>query len=75
MYPHNSADIERRIEEAKYARMEFMRKNRGFFAYCYGLLGLLCAFAIAVLLVGGENRDQQHASTTHANWPHGEGHK
>jgi hypothetical protein len=61
MYPH---DIEQRIKDAKYARMEFMRKNRRFFAYGYGLLGLLCAFT-TVLAVESVNRDQQ-ASTLHA---------
>jgi len=52
-------DREQLIKDAKYARLEFVRKNFRFFAYGSGLLGLLCAFAISVLAVGSANRDQQ----------------
>jgi len=58
-----SPDLEQLIKHAKYARMEFVRKNFRFFAYGSGLLGLLCAFAIMVLAVGTGNHHQQ-ASTT-----------
>ena len=53
-----SPDLEQLIKDAKYARMEFVRKNLRFFAYGSGLLGLLCAFGITVLAVGNANRDQ-----------------
>ena len=56
-------DREQLIKDAKYARMEFVRKNFRFFAYGSSFLGLLCAFGITVLAVGNANRDQQ-ASTT-----------
>ena len=59
----NSPDREQLIKDAKYARMEFVRKNFRFFAYGSGLFGLICAFAITVLALGSANRDQQ-ASTT-----------
>jgi hypothetical protein len=65
MYPH---DIEQRIKDAKDARMEFMRKNRRYFCYGYGLLGLLCAF-LTVSAVESAKRDQQ-ASTAHAQISH-----
>jgi hypothetical protein len=65
MYPD---DIEQLIKDAKYARMQFMRKNRRFFAYGYGLLGLLCTF-ITVSAVESANRDRQ-ASTMHAQISH-----
>jgi hypothetical protein len=57
-----SPDLEQLIRDAKYARIEFVRKNLRFFACGSGLLGLLCAFGITALAVGTANRDQQ-AST------------
>jgi len=64
----NCPDLEQLIKDAKYARMEFVRKNFRFFAYGSGLFGLLCAFAITVLAVGSVNRYQQttqiHAAKT-----------
>jgi len=62
---HNSTDLEQLIKDARYARMKFVRENFRFFAYGSGLLGIVCAFAITVLVVGSGNRYQQ-ASTTHA---------
>ena len=59
----DSTDLEQVIKDAKYARMEFVRKNIRSFAYGTSVLGLLCAFAITIFAVGGANRDQQ-ASTT-----------
>ena len=59
----DSPDLEQVIRDAKYARMEFVRKNIRSFAYGSSLLGLLCAFAITALAVGSASRDQQ-ASTT-----------
>ena len=59
----DNPDLDQVIRDAKYARLEFVRKNIRSFAYGSSLLGLLCAFAIAVLVVGGANRDQE-ASTT-----------
>ena len=58
----NNPDLEQLIKDAKFARMEFVRKNYRFFAYGSSFLGLLCAFAITVLALGSANRDQQ-AST------------
>jgi hypothetical protein len=55
----NNPDLEQLIKDAKYARMEFVRKNFRFFAYGSSFLGLLCAFAITVLAVGSANRYQQ----------------
>ena len=59
----DSTDLEQVIRDAKYARMEFVRKNFKFFAYGSSFLGLLGTFAIMILAVGSANRDQQ-ASTT-----------
>ena len=59
----DSTDLEQVIQDAKYARLEFVRKNIRSFAYGSSLLGLICAFAITVLAVGSANRDQQ-ANTT-----------
>jgi len=62
----NSPDLEQLIKDAKFARMEFVRKNFRFFAYSSSLLGLLCAFAITVLAVGSANRYQQTTQISHA---------
>jgi len=62
----NSPDLEQLIKDAKYARMEFVRKNFRFFAYGSGVLGLFCAFAIMVLAVGSANRYQQATQISHA---------
>jgi hypothetical protein len=62
----NSPDLEQLIKDAKYARMEFVRKNLRFFAYGSSFLGLLCAFAITVLAVGSANRDQHGTQISHA---------
>ena len=58
-------DLEQLIKDAKYARMEFVRENLRVFAYGSGLLGLLCAFAIAVL-AGNANRYQHTTQISHA---------
>jgi hypothetical protein len=62
----NNPDLEQLIKDAKYARMEFVRKNFRFFAYGSSFLGLLCAFAITVLAVGSANRYQQATQISHA---------
>jgi hypothetical protein len=59
----DSTDLEQVIQDAKYARMEFIPKNIRSFAYGSSLLGLLCAFAITILAVGSANRDQQASAT------------
>ena len=61
----DSTDLEQVIRDAKYARMEFVRKNFKFFAYGSGLLGLVCAFALTILVAGSGSRDQQ-ASAIHS---------
>jgi len=58
-------DVEQLIKDARYARMKFVRENFRVFAYGSSLLGLLCAFAITVLLAGSANRYEQ-ASTIQA---------
>ena len=62
----NNPDLEQLIKDAKYARMEFVRKNFRFFAYGSSFLGLLCAFAITVLAVGSANPYQQATQISHA---------
>jgi hypothetical protein len=61
----DDTDLDQVIKDAKYARLEFVRKHLRFFAYGSGLLGLLCAFAITVLTVGSANRDQQSMQISH----------
>ena len=71
---HDSTDFEQLIKDARYARMKFVRENFRFFAYGSSLLGLLCAFAITVLLAGSANRYEQvstmHAQISHVAKPH-----
>ena len=62
----NSPDLEQLIKDARYARLEFVRRNFRFFAYGSSFIGLLCAFAITVLAVGSANRDQQTTQISHA---------
>ena len=62
----NNPDLEQLIKDAKYARMEFVRKNFRFFAYGSSFLGLLCAFAITVFAVGSANRDERTTQISHA---------
>src|SRR5262249_53143660 len=62
----SSPDLEQLIKDAKYARMEFVRKNFRFFAYGSGFLGLVCAFTITVFAVGSTNRDPQATQISHA---------
>ena len=62
---HNGTDLEQLIKDARYARIKFVRENFRVFAYGSSLLGLLCAFAITVLLAGSANRYEQ-ASTIQA---------
>ena len=66
---HNGTDLEQLIKDARYARIKFVRENFRVFAYGSSLLGLLCAFAITVLLAGSANRYEQ-ASTMHAQISH-----
>jgi hypothetical protein len=58
-------DLEQLIKDARCARMEFVRQNFRFFAFGSGLLGLLCAFAITVLVAESTDRDQQATQISH----------
>lgn len=50
--------IEQTINDAKYARMKFLRKNVRLFVCGSGFLGLFYAFAVVILSAGSTNHHQ-----------------
>lgn len=56
--------IEQIINDAKYARMEFVRKNLKLFIYGSSLLGLFCVSALALLWVSGPHLQEKNLEAT-----------
>jgi hypothetical protein len=60
----NIIDYERIINDAKNARMEFVRKNFRLFIYGSSLLGLFCVSALALLSVSSPDRRETNPEAT-----------
>jgi hypothetical protein len=60
----NIIDREQIINDAKYARMEFIRKNFRLFIYGSSLVGLFWVSALALLSVSSPHRQEKNPEAT-----------